>query len=104
MSDWQLDLDPAAIDRLAAQTAHVIDKAAAAVAAQARANVAGHYPGSHRANAIVAVTGQSDEQGPYADVGYARNHPGFVLFWSEVGTANMSPRPHLRQALTQVRI
>lgn len=104
MSDYRLDLDPDALTRLAEQSAAVIDKAAIKVAQRARANVRAHYPGTKRAAAIEAVTGLSDADGPYADVGYLKRHPGMVLFFSEVGTVTMAPRPHLRQALTQVRL
>ena len=51
-----------------------------------------------KTDAIVTQTGR-DEQGVYADVGYARHHPGFFLWWWEVGTRFHAPRPHLRPAL-----
>lgn len=69
----------------------------------ARANVKGHYPATRRDRAIVTESG-TDEQSAYADVGYDKTQPGFVLFYSEVGTSTMSPRPHLRAALDQTRI
>lgn len=104
MSDFSLDLDPAAVARLAHQAASLCDRAAEQVAAQARANAAAIFPGSGRPSGIVSLPRQSDEHGPYADVGYTKHHPGHVLFFTEVGTVTMSPQPHLRLALTQVRI
>jgi len=40
----------------------------------------------------------SDSEGEFIDVGYDRHHPGFVLWWHEVGTSKYPPRPHLRPA------
>lgn len=48
--------------------------------------------------AIVTESG-SDAVGPFVDVGYLRHHPGFFLWWWEVGTRNHGARPHLRPAL-----
>lgn len=52
-------------------------------------------------NKTAAITTESgvDSLGPYADVGYAKSHPGFYLWWWEVGTRNHAPVPHLRPAL-----
>ena len=70
---------------------------------QARTNARAFYPGTNRVRAIAKETGV-DAESAYADVGYTPTHPGFVLWWSEVGTQHMSPRPHLRAALQQVRL
>lgn len=48
--------------------------------------------------AIEVETG-TDEKGAYADVGYLKSAPGFVLWWHEVGTVNYPATPHLRPAL-----
>jgi len=48
--------------------------------------------------AIVSTKVERDSEGPYVDVGYDRHHPGFVLWWHEVGTSVFPPRPHLRPA------
>ena len=52
----------------------------------------------NKTDAIVSQLG-ADSEGIYADVGYARHHPGFFLWWWEVGTVHHGPRPHLRPAL-----
>jgi hypothetical protein len=44
----------------------------------------------------IEVESGADEQGVYADLGYLRNHPGFFLWWHEVGTQRHPPTPHLR--------
>lgn len=53
---------------------------------------------SQKTDAIVSQVG-SDTYGIYADIGYSRHHPGFFLWWYEVGTVRHGPRPHLRPAL-----
>jgi len=60
----------------------------------ARANA----PFPKYASAITTESG-TDSLGPYADIGYAKSHPGFVLWFWEVGTKNHGPRPHLRPAV-----
>ncbi|MBP2323354.1 hypothetical protein JOF56_003739 [Kibdelosporangium banguiense] len=49
-------------------------------------------------DAIIAVPGK-DEDSAHVDVGYSKHHPGFYLWWWEVGTQNHPARPHLRPAL-----
>lgn len=51
-----------------------------------------------KTSAIVTESG-SDSVGPFVDVGYSRHHPGFFLWWHEVGTRRHGARPHLRPAL-----
>lgn len=59
--------------------------------------------GDPKVNAIVSQVG-SDSDGIYVDVGYARHHPGFFLWWWEVGTVHHAAVPHLRPALRPGRI
>lgn len=80
----------------------MLHRAGNAVRDQARANVQGHYPGTRRDRAIYTES-DTDAQSAFANVGYDKTRPGWVLFYSEVGTLHMSPRPHLRRALDQVR-
>jgi hypothetical protein len=49
-------------------------------------------------NAIVSTPVERDDEGHYVDVGYDKHHPGFVLWWHEVGTSQFPPNPHLRPA------
>ena len=51
-----------------------------------------------KTDALVSRPGL-DTEGVYTDVGYNKHHPGFFLWWHEVGTARDAPRPHLRPAL-----
>jgi hypothetical protein len=55
-----------------------------------------------KADAIVSNVGV-DSEGIYADVGYARHHPGFFLWWWEVGTRRHGAVPHLRPAIRSGR-
>lgn len=48
--------------------------------------------------AIVSKVGL-DTLGAYVDIGYDKEHPGFYLWWWEVGTKKHAPIPHLRPAL-----
>lgn len=65
---------------------------------RARQN-AGVFASPEHTSAITYEVGRDDE-GPYVDIGYMRHHPGFFLWWWEVGTKNHKPRPHLRPALS----
>ena len=40
-----------------------------------------------------------DALGTFADIGYVKAAPGFVLWWHEVGTQKYPATPHLRPAL-----
>lgn len=53
---------------------------------------------SDKTDAIVSVPGE-DVTSVYADIGYDKHHPGFFLWWWEVGTVNHRAIPHLRPAL-----
>lgn len=50
---------------------------------------------SSKTDAIDIETG-ADSLGFYTDLGYRRRHPGFFLWWWEVGTRNHKASPHLR--------
>ncbi len=72
-----------------------------AVRDEARANVPDDLKGHREANpekAIVSIVG-TDVEGVYVDVGYNKDHPGFYLWWAEVGTQDQAAQPHLRPAL-----
>lgn len=101
----RIDWNRAALDELlhSQAIADMLDHAGRAVRDQARRNAASYYPASRRILAIVSRSGD-DGQSAYADVGYDKDHPGFVLFFSEVGTLRTPPRPHLRPALDQTRL
>jgi len=53
---------------------------------------------SRKSDALISRTG-TDTDGLYVDVGYAKKHPGFFLWWFEVGTVRQAARPHLRPAV-----
>jgi len=68
---------------------------------EARANVPAGLGGSREIEpekAIIAVTGE-DATSVYVDVGYDKDHPGFYLWWWEVGTRYHAASPHLRPAI-----
>ena len=71
-------------------------KAADSIRDRARANAAVIQPGHE--DAIVSEV-NVDSKGVYADIGYDKTNPGFVLWWAEVGTINQPAQPHLRPAL-----
>jgi hypothetical protein len=99
MTDFELDR--AALARLFKSDTAWLKDVGIKVRDLARANVPEDLKGNRAPNAeqaIVSVVG-GDEQGPFVDVGYSRHHPGFYLWWYEVGTPDAAPRPHLRPAL-----
>ena len=100
-----IDWNEAALAELARTAAmrDMLDEVAGRVRDTARANAAAYYPASRRVQSIVSEAGV-DGQSAFADVGYNRDDSGFVLWFSEVGTVKMSPRPHLRAALDQTRV
>lgn len=51
------------------------------------------------ADAIWTDEPTEDAEGPYIDVGYNKQRPGWVLWFHEVGTINHPARPHLRPAV-----
>jgi hypothetical protein len=63
---------------------------------EARVNASAISPS--KAMAIDTENGL-DAVGPYTDVGYRKDHGGFVLWWHEVGTRHLPARPHLRPAV-----
>ena len=101
----RIDWDESALAELASHAAmrDMLDEVATKVRDVARRNASAYYPASRRVQAIVTDSGV-DAQSAFADVGYDRNASGFVLWFSEVGTTKMAPRPHLRAALEQTGI
>lgn len=80
-----------------------IQKVGNTVRDEARDNVVAlpHLSGARSATpekAIIAVPGE-DVTSVYVDVGYDKDHPGFYLWWAEVGTRYQPPTPHLRPAV-----
>jgi len=49
----------------------------------------------------IATDHGRDSEGNWADVGYDKHHPGFPLWWHEVGTSKFPPTPHLRPAAAE---
>lgn len=47
----------------------------------------------------IEVEAGGDAKGKFADIGYLKSAPGFVLWWHEVGTVQYPATPHLRPAL-----
>ena len=75
----------------------VLTAAAEQVRDEARMNAA--HISEKRAKAISNAPPERDASGTYVDVGYLRDHPGFVLWWHEVGSSQIPADPHLRPAL-----
>ena len=92
-----VQLDRMAVDRFlrSAQTQDFIALLGIDVRDRARANA---QVITSKTDAIVSKPGL-DAEGVYTDVGYNKHHPGFFLWWHEVGTVRDAPRPHLRPAL-----
>jgi hypothetical protein len=63
---------------------------------RARANAA-HL--SSNTGAIISLLGKDADGGYFVDVGYDAFHPGFHLWWNEVGTEKVAASPHLRPAI-----
>jgi hypothetical protein len=76
-------------------TDDLLEEAGEAVRDQARVNASSI---SNDTDAIVSNDVESDSEGHYVDVGYDKHHPGFTLWWQEVGTSKFPPQPHLRPA------
>ena len=91
---------PGALDRLVRSDRVWLQQIGNAVRDEARGNVPSNLKGSvsDPEKAIVAIPGQ-DAESPYVDVGYDKHHPGFYLWWAEVGTRYQAPQPHLRPAV-----
>ncbi|MDT8915759.1 hypothetical protein [Amycolatopsis sp. PS_44_ISF1] len=83
------------------QTRQFLDAVGMEIRDRARANARSAVPSSTDGDAITAIVSVpgEDDEGVYVDVGYAKHHPGFYLWWWEVGTQNHAARPHLRPAL-----
>jgi hypothetical protein len=100
-----IEWTPGVLDEIARspEMRALLSRAAGKVRAEAEENARAAFPDTDRASAHGVYSGV-DEYGAYADVGYTRRYYGFVLWWSEVGTATTPARPMLRQALQQVRL
>ena len=83
------------------QSVALFEAAGKRIRDQARSN-AGSISAT-RANAIDTDLDR-DSEGLYIDVGYNKHHPGFVLWWAEVGSRHQSPSPHLRPAVQAGRV
>jgi hypothetical protein len=77
----------------------LLTAAASQVRDDARANARGIKAGQAGRDGAIQYEVGEDGEGAYADVGYAKYHPGFVLWWAEVGTRNQPAQPHLRPAV-----
>lgn len=49
--------------------------------------------------AAIDVEDGADALGIYSDLGYRKDHPGFHLWWNEVGTLHLPATPHLRPTM-----
>lgn len=97
-----LNLDRWALERMVHQSAAgraVLTAAATRVRDDARSNARGINAGQKGRDDAIRYELGDDAEGVYADVGYAKHHPGFVLWWAEVGTRNQPAQPHLRPAV-----
>ncbi len=97
------DFNPRALDAMLRQDRGWIQRVGNIVRDEARDNVVGlpSLAGARTAKpegAIIAVVGE-DSESIYVDVGYDAKHPGFYLWWWEVGTRYHAPLPHLRPAV-----
>lgn len=98
MSLSRLDIDRAALEDLIHRSTEgkaLMGQVGRAVRDEARRNATAI---TSKTDAIISEVG-NDSEGVYTDVGYAKHHPGFFLWWYEVGTRYDAPRPHLRPAL-----
>ena len=99
----RFDYNPRALDAMLRQDRSWIQKVGNVVRDEARDNVvalpslAGHRSKDPE-KAIIAVPGE-DATSVYVDVGYDKKHPGFYLWWAEVGTQDQAATPHLRPAV-----
>jgi transcriptional regulator GlxA family with amidase domain len=94
--DFNLDL--VALNRFvntSAASAAIFQRVANDIRDEARVNA---EPITSKTEAIESEMG-TDALGIYADVGYRKRHPGFFLWWWEVGTRRHAARPHLRPTL-----
>jgi len=94
-------IERGALDQLLASDLGWLRRVGNIVRDEARRNVPENLKGFRAPNADQAIISvvEVDDEGPHADIGYARHHPGFYLWWHEVGTTDSRPQPHLRPAL-----
>ena len=95
---WRVQVDPAAVDRLAAgpDVAAFLDDVGAVKADQAR-ELAPKRTG--RGAASIDHEVGVDEDGAYARVGYRPE--GWYMAFNELGTSDTPVQPHLRPALDE---
>lgn len=91
-----LRIDQAALDGIVRRSG-VVRRVAREMRDEAR-DAASGIAGRSETHAI-AVEDGVDAEGPYSDLGYRKDHPGFFLWWWEVGTKNHPPTPHLRPTM-----
>jgi len=98
----RLDIDRAAIRRLAysPDVGDLIAKVGINVRDTARQNA---RVITSKTDALISKPGM-DTESVYTDVGYNKDHPGFFLWWHEVGTSKNAPTPHLRPALGEAAL
>lgn len=92
------DFNRRALDELVRRgdVAEEVARAALQVRNRARGNASAI---SRSLSEAIEVETGTDGDGAYADVGYLKSAPGFVLWWHEVGTRKYPATPHLRPAL-----
>ena len=77
----------------------ILTAAATKIRDDARSNARSIKAGQEGRDGAIQYEVGEDGEGAYADVGYAKHHPGFVLWFAEVGTRNQPAQPHLRPAV-----
>lgn len=97
--DFDFSFRPGSLQDIEIEVEPLVKLAADRVAERAQKNARSISPAL--SDAIVADGPNVDEEGVYADVGYDRHAPGFVLWWHEVGTSRYGASPHLRPAASR---
>lgn len=95
------EIERGALDRLLRSDLGWLRKVGNIVRDEARANVPADLTGQRAPDAEQAIIAVADEdsESPFVDIGYNKRHPGFYLWWHEVGTSDSPAQPHLRPAL-----
>jgi hypothetical protein len=99
MARFEFEWAPDALDEIEAATEPVVELAANRVAQIAQDNA--REISTRLSEAITATEPDRDVEGVFADVGYDKSKPGFVLWWHEVGTSRYGASPHLRPAASR---
>ncbi len=102
LSSLAVQLDRRAVERYlrSSETQDFIARLGIVVRDRARVNA---QQITSKTDALISKPGM-DGEGVFVDVGYNKDHPGFFLWWHEVGTVRHAPTPHLRPALTQASV